>query len=314
MTKTTKAAVVPYLSLINFANEVEITPSNWQAVLRRLWEDWVFPAPSPAASGRVSRPFGFAPPAFLDGERIAGPEPLRAVQRELQADLARLTDPDRDPLSLSKGRSRGLSESYTKTPPKTVDWLLAKINILSYEHAPLPVLSPEGRGRSEPQRGLNLPLVLVSHGRLSGAVLVTDRISLRFRIEDLRLWVYFAVALLWAEELLARLGRCRRCRRFFFAPTQAKKWFCSQGCGQNATAAVRGRLYRKLRGGWQEAKDALTAALEEKPHQKSIAAALDRAQAEFEKAFRQKAGPRYEEARAFLISAQRKVRRLRKRR
>ena len=91
MTKTTKAAVVPYLSLINFANEVEITPSNWQVVLRRLWEDGVFPAPSPAASGRVSRPFGFAPPAFLDGERIAGPEPLRAVQRELQADLNRTT-------------------------------------------------------------------------------------------------------------------------------------------------------------------------------------------------------------------------------
>jgi hypothetical protein len=306
-------AVHPYEALVRFANERPITQENWRAVLDRLGS-WRFPRSS--ISRGVSaldeahmykeaeailpyqRQAGYRfgqVPEVVQGRPIHGPEPLRELQHELAHDLTRLTDPQRDLLPLS----RGLPEALKAQPPKTVGWLLEKINALTGTGAISPVSGAEGTPPSTPLGPGGIPVVLAPRGRLPG-VLPTDPVVFVPVLGDLRLWLYFALANLWVDGFLPRIGRCKTCGNFFLAKTQKKTIFCSQPCGKNATAALRGQRYRQRQQTWEGARRSLEVACEQGKRGKALTAVLKKARDAFAQAFPQKTGPRYEEARQFL--------------
>lgn len=151
--------------------------------------------------------------------------------------------------------------------------------------------------------------------------------SLSLECPDLRSELY----LLCNLALDSRIGQCARpsCGRFFVARRRGKKLYCSPECAEGITAKERVRNYRERRAKWEEAKKLLNQlladmdAIERKQKlqrprsERELLAesgkALEKAQAAFVAAFPLKKGQSYEEGKAFLEDAEKKILRLRKR-
>src|SRR2546426_5882993 len=234
MQPRSKPAIQPYKALTVFAN-AEITEDNWEEVLDRVlirtdtWEPepWVW----------------LENPRYLDGKRIVGPEPLRIVQQELQEDFDRLTDPNKQMSPPILPSMKNPLPPYCPPPEarKHLRWLLEKIQGLL---STIPMKIDARR----PPRDYN-PHDL--------RVLMTDSLVFVPRFPDLRICVYFYLARCWRDGFLSRLGRCKRCQKFFVAPTQAKKIYCEKKCAQSIDAVGRVKASRERKATWEKKKQGL---------------------------------------------------------
>lgn len=315
-----KKAVVPYEPLIAFANE-EITQDNWRDVLNKLSGR---PAPSHKSKQKEQvlrdwvatyRRLGFAAPLNFEGTTIAGPETLQLVQNEFREDLERLIDP-----AEWTRRTHLFSTRFGETPKEQdLSWLVERINSiqLKSEH-----LTTHADGKTpvlyRKVGEIEIPMKLTPEVKVrrqaegDWRIFVTDPVYFVPVIRDLRVWVYFRFANLWADGLLPRIGRCQKCQKFFLAKTErADRKYCSQRCAQDITAAERTKATRARREAWESIRADLETALKGK-HVESAEKALTKAQHAFEDAYPRRKGLGYEEGKHFLARAAKQFRQLRK--
>lgn len=319
-TRPHKKAVVPYEPLIAFANE-RITQDNWRAVLNRL-SGRPIPPHTPEQQDQALRDWittyrrlGFLAPVDFEGKKIAGPEPLQLVQNAFREDLTRLTDP--------AGWTRStyvFSTRFDETPRgQDLSWLVQKINGLTLKSERLtthadgktPILA---RTVGEMEIPMQLTPDAEVRRRATGdfRVLVTDRVYFVPAIADLRVWVYFRLASLWADGFLSRIGCCQKCAKFFLAKTErADRKYCSQQCAQGITAAERTKATRVRRGAWESVQKDLEVAVKWQ-NREILEKALPKAKQAFAAAYPRHKGPGYEEGKALLAQAEKQVRRLRR--
>jgi hypothetical protein len=183
--------VVAYQALIAFANKT-ITEENWKAVLHGL----VFvERPSRRPTPRLIPPLDLLPPARVDEQPITL-ESVRRVHTEVRKDLERLTDPTQNVLS-----------PESRDSIKHLGWLSEKMLPLFTDANPI-----------------TITLRLDWHGKNKQSLLEllgpssTEPVSLHLDIVDLRHWMYFCLALIWANGWLPRLGTTRAT---FFVPEYA---------------------------------------------------------------------------------------------
>jgi hypothetical protein len=323
MLNKSKKAVLLYEPLIVFANE-KITEKNWKKVLLALRRD---PLPLIESATFSIRPSDTTSWEY-EGKRIVGPEPARVVQEEFRADLSRLTDPKRDfrgtltnsweyHTSIGTEQEEVARKKLIKDLRKDLTWLLDKINSLTLKserqttHADgkTPILV-------ERRDAMEVPMVLVPRrSRIDDfRVLPTDQVFLIPLINDLRSWVYFRLASLWADGLLPRIGLCQNqgCSQFFLAKTdRTDRRYCSQRCAQRVTAAERTKASRVRRATWDSTQEDLEAALRGQ-NLRSLEKVITKAQQAFTAAYPRQQGPGYNEGQQFLARAERQVRQLRR--
>jgi hypothetical protein len=150
--------------------------------------------------------------------------------------------------------------------------------------------------------------------------------SIDIKSNDLRSELH----LLYALALDARIGRCAcRCKRFFVVKRRGEKSYYSSKCAEKITAKERVRGYRERRAKWKKVKEVLSQlladidAIEQKQRLQRPRSerqvleesekALDKARTAFEKAYPRQEGQGYEEGKAFLTNAEKRVLKLRKR-